>query len=116
MAEQRKKILLLVHTFADAGGTQRLFCDLGEALAERYEVFECAFDANREPRIFSNTNPVLTLDAKKAKSTIGRFIGYATKAYRLNRIKKRYQIDVTISGLWPADFINVISMGRGRRV
>lgn len=109
-------VLLLVHTFADPGGTQKVVCEVGRLLAERYRVFECSFDAHREERVFENGNTVFSLGVPPPESMVERFVGYVLKAYRLNRIKKRYEIDVTISNLWPADFINALSGGRGRRI
>lgn len=113
---RRKNILLLAHTFADPGGTQKFIYELGRLLAERHNVFECSFDAFNEPHIFQNNNEVLSLGVGAPKSVFGRLTGYLIKAFRLNRIKKRYSIDITISNLWPADFINALSMGRGRKV
>lgn len=114
--QRRQNILLLLPTFADAGGTQKLLSDLGEVLAERHNVFECSFDAARERRVFPNENPVLSLDVPPRTSPLGKLFGYVLKAWRLNRLKKRHRIDITISNLWPADLINALSLGPGLRL
>jgi glycosyltransferase involved in cell wall biosynthesis len=107
-------VLLLGHTFADPGGTQKYIYELGKLLSEKFNVYECSFDAYNEPRIFNNGNILLSLDVRSSNKIILKFLNYFIKAYRLNRIKKLYNIDLTISNLWPADFINFLSLGRGK--
>lgn len=113
---RRINILLLVHTFSDPGGTQKYIYELGKFLSEEFNVYECSFDANKEPHIFANKNKVLSLNVKKSNNFFIKLFGYFLKAYRLNKIKKEYQIDITISNLWPADFINFLSFGKGKLV
>jgi glycosyltransferase involved in cell wall biosynthesis len=109
-------ILLLGHTFADPGGTQKYIYELGKLLSEEFNVYECSFDAYNEPRIFNNGNKLLSLNVSPSNNLILKFLNYFIKAYRLNKIKKLYSIDITISNLWPADFINFLSLGGGRKV
>lgn len=109
-------ILLLVHTFADPGGTQKYIYELGKLLSEKFNVYECSFDAHNEPRIFNNGNKLLSLKVRPSENVLLKFLNYFIKAYRLNRIKKIYSIDLTISNLWPADFINFLSLGAGKKI
>lgn len=93
-----------------------MVCELGKLLAERYNVVECSFDALNEQRVFANGNQVVSLGVKKPTNLLQRLAWYVLKAYRLNMLKRRLNIDATISNLWPADFINVLSMGKGKNI
>jgi glycosyltransferase involved in cell wall biosynthesis len=105
---KKKNILLLIPTFADEGGTQKMVAELGNLLAEKHNVFECSFDAFNEPHIFKNNNKVLSLQSKPGKG-LGKLFGYYRKSNELRKLKNKYQIDVTISNLWSADLVNAIS-------
>lgn len=115
---QRKptNILLLIPTFADEGGTQKMVYELGALLAERYKVYECSFDAGNEPHIFKSGNEVLSLSSPAAPGVFGKLKSYRQKAQRLRRLKEQYAIDVTISNLWAADLVSGLSGGRDKKV
>lgn len=104
-------ILLLIPTFADEGGTQKMVYELGKLLSERYKVYECSYDAFNEPHIFKNDIEVLSLESP-AGSGFGKITGYFKKISRLKKLKKKYNIDVTISNLWSADLVNALSGGK----
>jgi glycosyltransferase involved in cell wall biosynthesis len=108
----RKNILLLIPTFADEGGTQKMVFELGRLLAEKYTVYECSFDSFNEPHVFKNDNKVLSLDSPATSSIAGKLFSYPVKATRLRKIKKKYSIDITISNLWAADLVNSLSGGK----
>jgi glycosyltransferase involved in cell wall biosynthesis len=110
-----KNILLLIPTFADEGGTQKMVCELGCLLSERYNVFECSFDAFNEPHVFKNGNKVLSLESKQAQG-IGKIFAYLKKARQLNKLKREYKIDIVISNLWSADVVNALSKGREKKI
>jgi glycosyltransferase involved in cell wall biosynthesis len=114
--DSKKNILLLIPTFAVSGGAQRMVGELGRVLSERHNVIECSFNAFEETRAFQTGNRVLSLGVEAPTNRMQKLVGYALRAYYLNRLKSRHSIDITISNLWPADFINVLSMGRGKRV
>lgn len=116
MTERKKNILLLISTFAEPGGSQKFVSDLGTVLSEQHHVLECSFNAHDEQHVFRNRNTVLSLGVKARSGALQKVIGYVLKAYRLNRLKQQYGVDLTISNLWPSDFINALSMGRGKRV
>ncbi|HET9826682.1 MAG TPA: glycosyltransferase, partial [Chitinophagaceae bacterium] len=112
---KKKNILLLIPTFADEGGTQKMVYELGNLLSERYNVYECSFDAFNEPHIFKNGNKVLSLGSKQGHG-IGKLFGYLQKARQLRKIKKHHNIDVVISNLWAADLVNILSPGREKKL
>lgn len=113
---EKKNLLLLIPTFADQGGTQKMVYELGILLSEKFNVYECSFDAFNEPHIFKNTNPVLSLDSPIDKGIVSKLSGYFKKARRLSRLKKKYAIDITISNLWVADIVNILSGGSDKKI
>jgi glycosyltransferase involved in cell wall biosynthesis len=115
MTSLNKNILLLIPTFADEGGTQKMVCELGSLLSERYNVFECSFDAFNEPHVFKNGNKVLSLESKHAHG-IGKIFGYVKKARHLRRIKRENKIDIVISNLWSADVVNALADGHEKKI
>jgi glycosyltransferase involved in cell wall biosynthesis len=115
MTSVNKNILLLIPTFADEGGTQKMVCELGSLLSERYNVFECSFDAFNEPHIFKNGNKVLSLESKHEQG-IKKLFGYLKKARRLKKIKREQKIDIVISNLWSADVVSALSNGDAKRI
>lgn len=111
-------ILLLTQTLADPGGTQRLLADVGRMLATKHRVWECSFDTEAVAPVFESGNPRLSLGIGIGRPTgrWSRLAGYYHRARALNRLKRHHKIDVTVSALWPADLINALSMGPGRRI
>jgi glycosyltransferase involved in cell wall biosynthesis len=111
-----KNILLLIPTFADEGGTQKMVYELGKLLAEKYTVFECSFDAHNEKHVFKNSNTVLSLESPSATSALKKMVGYLHKSRKLAKLKKKYNIDLTISNLWAADLVSALSGGSDRKI
>lgn len=113
--KEKRNILLLIPTFAEHGGTQKMVCELGKLLAKKYKVFECSFDAFNEPHVFKNENEVISLEITKG-NLLRKIISYPLGAWRLRKLKKKYNIDVTISNLWAADLLNVLSFSREKMI
>ncbi|KAA3436586.1 glycosyltransferase [Rufibacter hautae] len=115
MIFEKKNVLLLVPTFADEGGTQKMVYELGRILAEKYNVFECSFNAFGEPHVFKNdSNVILSLNSPNERSLLSKLKGYPQKIARLKELKKKHKIDVTISNLWGADLVNALSKGKDK--
>lgn len=111
-----KKVLLLIPSFADEGGTQKMVYELGILLSEKYEVFECSFDAYNEGHTFKNGNKILSLDSPEDKGAFRKVIGYCKKAKRLRQLIRQHNIDVTISNLWAADLVNALSRTSEKKI
>ncbi len=83
--------------------------EIGKILSERYNVYECSYDAFGEPHVFKNDNKILSLESPHSGSLFQKLTDYPKKISRLRKIKKKYKIDVTISNLWSADLVNILS-------
>jgi glycosyltransferase involved in cell wall biosynthesis len=95
------------------GGAERVFHDQSREFAEAgHEVTECVFQTRTRQIAFPTTNRLIVLDAPDATGSL------ASKATALNRrvaqvrkIKQDLKIDVCISHLEGADYINILSKG-----
>jgi glycosyltransferase involved in cell wall biosynthesis len=110
-----QRLLLLVPSLVEGfGGTQRMVHSLAQLLAapER-QVFLASFDpALPRPGVASTylIGPIPRLPLAL------RPFAYALAAWRLGRLKKKLKIDITISNLWGADLISVLSGGHDRKI
>lgn len=112
-----KKILLLIPSMAGVGGCERMVHSLSMLLADAdLPVFQATFDAPNLQRHFSAAVPFFALGPISRLPLPLRPFAYAQAAWRLNRLKKRLGIDVTISNLWGADLISALSGGRDRKI
>lgn len=112
-----KKILLVIPSMSGVGGTERMVHSLSILLdRDGLQVFQATFDAPTTSRHFDSAKPFYPLGPVPRLRVLLRPAAYAIAAWRLNRLKKRLGIDVTISNLWGADLISVLSGGRDRKI
>lgn len=112
-----KKILLLIPSMAGVGGTERMVHSLSMLLADTdQQVYQATFDVPAVQRHFECDAAFFTLGPIPRLPLPLRPLAYAQAAWRLNRLKKRLDIDITISNLWGADLISVLSGGRDRKI
>jgi glycosyltransferase involved in cell wall biosynthesis len=112
----KARILVLVERFGQ-GGAEKMAAMLAGILQDsgRFEVWLCSvyrFDAVH----FNDAGvAVLSLDIEKPGSLAQRILAYGRKLVRLRKLKAQLGIDLTISSLWPADWINAL-VGRDRKI
>lgn len=112
-----KKILLLIPSMASVGGTERVVDSLSKLLyAPERRVFQATLDAPTMQRHFDSETPLYQLGPIPRLPLPLRPIAYVIAAWRLNRLKKRLGIDVTISNLWGADLISALSGGSDHKI
>lgn len=102
-----KNILLIIPNM-DFGGAQRSFSKLSLALSKKYTVVNVVF--NKEDGIaYPLGGELVSLDIKGSSSFLSKGINFYKRVSKLKKIKKEHQIDVAISFLEGADFINILS-------
>lgn len=107
-------ILILIPDFGK-GGAERVFSQLGNELAKRHRVIDCVF--NRElKREYDSRNETVDLNVPAGKNLLSKFFFFFLRVYRLKRIKKKFAIDLTISHLEGADYVNVLSQCRDQMI
>lgn len=104
---RRKKILLLIPNL-DFGGAQRSFSKLSLELAKSNEVYVAVFNTF-EGVAYPYGGTLLDLKISGAPSILGKIKNFIQRVNKVKKIKRHYQIDVCISFLEGADYINLLS-------
>ena len=111
------RVLLLIPSLASVGGTERMVQAISGLLRDAgCEVHQASFDAPGIPRHFKIDGPCHSLGPIPRLPLFLRPVTYGLAAYRLSAMKRRVKIDVTISNLWGADLISILSRGRDRKI
>jgi glycosyltransferase involved in cell wall biosynthesis len=111
------RILLLVPSLAGFGGTERVVLCLAKLLAAPdRQVFLATFDGQHQQTAFETGFSIYPLGPVPQLPLPLRPLSYALAAQHLRRLKKKLRIDVTISNLWRADLISVLSGGKDHKV
>ncbi len=108
MSEPRRKNILLVIPNLDFGGAQRAFSFMSTELSKRYNVLECAFNTD-EGITYPTGNPLVLLDVSGGRTVVEKARNFMQRVQKLRKIKRDNKIDVTISQLAGADYINMLS-------
>lgn len=109
---KRLNILLLIPNL-DFGGAQRAFFYLGNHLSEKHQVYDCVF--NTETGIaYEGKNELIELGVPGGKNFIDKILKLWQRGKALKAIKKKYSIDICISMLEGADYVNIISRDKDK--
>jgi glycosyltransferase involved in cell wall biosynthesis len=99
------------------GGAERVVDSLSTLLVNlEREVHQATFDPPSAQRHFYSTVPLHPIGPIPRLPLPLRPLGYLLTAWRLHKLKKRLGIDVTISNLWGADLISILSSGSDRKI
>lgn len=109
-APLRKNILLLIPQLT-YGGAERVFHDHGQELARHHHVVECVFDSRTEVA-FPTSNTLVALDVPAGAGIVGKLRSFVQRIGRVKELKREHNIDVCISHLEGADYLNLLSKGR----
>ena len=110
------RVLIIIPSMTGVGGSEKLVDSLSNLLSSGHQVFQASFDSPGTRRHFESDISCFQLGPVPLLPLCLRVTAYALLALRLSRLKRRLQIDVTISNLWGADLINVLSVGRDRKI
>ena len=109
-----KNILLVIPNLG-FGGAQRVFHDHSLELGKKYKVYECVF--NKEDGVaFPTDNELLDLQVPGGKNAFFKIYYFLLRCYRLKELKQNYKIDVCISHLEGADYVNILSKGKEKTI
>ncbi|MEN9633887.1 MAG: hypothetical protein RL077_2291 [Verrucomicrobiota bacterium] len=110
MSRDHSNILVLIERFGQ-GGTEKLTSMVAEELARRRggRVYYGTVFSETGRNFYPGTAEPVCLEIPAAHSPWGKVINYARKLRRLSRLKRRLGIGLTISALWPVDWINVLT-------
>jgi len=106
-----KKILLVIPSIASAGGVEKLVFSLSQLLRDRYDVSIACFDPPGTQPYFKSSVPFFALGNGSRPALFFRIFTYLNARRRLSALKRTLRIDLSISVLWRADLINMLSRG-----
>lgn len=109
-------ILILIPSLAGVGGSESLVHSLSGVLATGHSVWQASFDPPGTERRLASSVAFRPLGPGLRLPLALRPINYLLLAHRLRRLKRELDVDVTISALWGADLISVLSLGRDKKV
>ena len=110
------RILLLTPNFG-FGGAEKVFADHAVLLSEAgYEVKECVFNDTDKARVYDTGNDYFSLNVSGGGNSFSKVINFFKRIIRLNDINRRFKPDVVISHLEGADYINLLSKKRSKRM
>lgn len=111
------RILLLIPSMAGSGGTERMVHSLSTLLKDAgHLVYQASFDPPSTQRHYKSSAPFFSLGPTPRLPLSLRPWTYLVSALRLRRLKKKLQIDLTISNLWRSDLVSQLSCGRDKKL
>ncbi|NJM26730.1 MAG: glycosyltransferase [Bacteroidia bacterium] len=110
-----KKNILLIIPNLDFGGAQVSFMKLNAMLSTYHNVLAVVFNKdNMAP--FPLADKVVELGVKGGSSVWRKVLNFRLRIVRLRRLKQAHRIDVSISFLEGADYVNILSRTSDRVV
>ena len=103
---QRRTILMLIPHLG-MGGAQRVLFDHSVAFAAHFDVQEAGFNV-ADGHFFHSGNPVNDLAVGPAPGPIAKVAAFARRIQRVRQLKRRLFVDLTISHLEGAHYVNLL--------
>jgi len=100
--------LLLIIPNLSPGGAQNVFKQHINFLTDRFVVHCCVFNWENTSRTDWPVS-MISLDVPAGRNFFQKAIGFAMRVIKLRTIKKKFDIDITISHLEGADYVNLLS-------
>lgn len=97
------------------GGAQRVFHDLSRLLASRHDVTDVVFNLD-QGHAFPSGNPIISLDVLGGGGLGTKLRHFAQRIARLSALRLKIGVDLTISHLEGAHYVNLLGRGRGKTI
>lgn len=112
---KRNRNVMLLAPDLGYGGAERSFATLTQLLSAHYKIYAVVF--NREiKQVYPIRGNLISLDVATKKTLFGKLYGVVQRSSKLRALKRELDIDVCISFLEGADYMNVLSKGRERTI
>lgn len=108
----KKKVLLLIPGL-EFGGAQKSLTRLSLLLSEHMEVYLVVFNVDAGVA-FDYGGKLISLDIPGGKNVVEKIHNFFLRCHRVRKIKKENGIDVTISYMDGANFVNILSKKKDR--
>ena len=110
----RHKILLLIPNLG-LGGAQRVFHDHSVELSKHYKVTEVVFNLESN-NLYASQNQVKSLDVAGGGNAVEKLRNFYRRVIRLKILKQKLGIELSISHLEGADYVNILSKGADKLI
>lgn len=107
-----KNILLIIPELG-TGGAERSILNLGKLLSDRYNVYLCVFH-NQVEASYAVDVALFDLKTPPSRNPLRKVLYLFVRIARLRKIKRKYNINTSISFLEGADYINILTKIRDR--
>lgn len=102
-----KNVLMLIPNL-DYGGAQQAFTWLSNKLTSNYHVVNVVFNTrNMGPYEFKGK--LISLNISHADNKLLKMLNFFRRVSKVRKIKSKYNVDISISFLEGADYVNVLS-------
>jgi glycosyltransferase involved in cell wall biosynthesis len=105
------KNLLLIIPEMNTGGAQRSLANLSIELSAHFKIWLVVFNRER-PVTYKHGGEMLSLDVIPGRLWVSKILAFYKRVVRLKKIKSELHIDVAISFLEGADYVNILSQVR----
>lgn len=107
--------LLLIIPNLGFGGAQKIFREQLRFYAAHFNVIGCVFNKDHFIDVDKQLS-LISLDVPAGKNLFGKVIYLILRTWRLRALKKKYAVAVTISHLEGADYINILSGRKEKKI
>jgi len=111
MITHSKKNILLVITNLSFGGAQNSFHKLSNELSKRHNLINVVFSKENIGN-YQFSSQLLDLDKGGSSGALSKAHNFLRRIIALKKIKREHKIDVTISFLEGADYVNILSKNK----
>lgn len=105
--KNRKNILLIIPNL-DAGGAQRSFAKLSVELSKKHNVYVGVFNTY-SGIAYPLGGQLIDLDVPGGGNWFSKLLNFTRRVRKLREVKKKFNIDTSISFLEGADYVNILS-------
>lgn len=109
---QLKKKILLIVPDVNVGGVGRVISNISEYLAVHYEFTICVFDLSNSFYMVKGT--LVDLKIPNGSNPVAFLFNQIRRYYKVKRLKRKENFDISISFISSADYVNCLSKGNER--
>jgi glycosyltransferase involved in cell wall biosynthesis len=103
----KRRVLVIIPNLG-GGGAQQVFRQQMKYLASEFDVFGCVFNWDGSFLEDRGEN-VFSLDVRAGKSLLGKLYQFVTRCIEYKKLKKQLRIEVSISHMEGANYVNLFS-------
>lgn len=108
--DKNKNLLILTEQFGQ-GGAEKVALLLFQIFSGsgNFNVYQCSLYPSLSNISTKDVDKIRSLNITRTNNFIKKIFYYYLKIKRLKKLKKDLSIDLTISSLWPTDWINILT-------